>query len=155
MTNAHICGEDNILMALLEDQQKMKILLVKKVYPKQDLCVLTPLEGIPALNLTKTCYKGDLVTVEGFPKGKRTFTKGSIGNYTRGITKLADGEPYKYLGSVLIIYQGKVTFGNSGSPVLNEADEVVGVISLVDASKGEWGQMVPLEYIKDFLDSLP
>lgn len=40
--------------------------------------------------------------------------------------------------------------GSSGSPLLNDAEEVVGVIESVDG-KLAWAQAVPIEYVKKFI----
>lgn len=142
VTNAHVCGKESVLAAKLQD--RMRILVVRAVYKNHDLCILAPPYGIPALKLGSEYKQGQLAFVEGFPLGKHSITFGLIGPYARSGS----------IGAVIVEYLGHVDHGNSGSPFLNSMGEVIGVVALL-TDEGRVGGIVPLEFLKDFVDNNP
>ena len=143
VTNRHICKDQTTLVGIFPD--KSRILIVKSVSEKHDLCILTSIPGMPSLKAGADYHKDEKVTVEGYPRGVRTLTKGTIGLYYKaGILDDA----------VVVQYLGKVYHGSSGSPVLDPNGDVVGVIALV-SSDYSYGGIVPLEFLKDFIDIQP
>ena len=143
VTNAHVCGKESSLIAAIGKQDKL--LVVKAVYTKHDLCVLQPILSVPALMLADDYYVGEMVTVEGYPRAIRAKTSGKVGRY---YNLNMDGS------DVVVQYFGVIDHGNSGSPVLDSNGQVIGVINTLIRSYGvSFGGMVPLEFIKDFIDS--
>lgn len=142
ITNAHVCDNNDMLIALLTNPPRAKILLVNKVYTKHDLCMLTPISSVQALDLADDWIPGEPVVVEGFPLGNHGISYGKIGKLIIGYSDL------KY-----VIYHGATFPGNSGSPVINRYGKVIGVIAIGSQSDYMFGGLVPLEYLKDFIDS--
>lgn len=141
ITNRHVCDKQSILIAEVPGQEPC-LILVKRMYDKHDLCVLQPVYGVPALDLANNYHKNQPVTVEGYPLGIYNLSTGPLLGPTRE----------RGSSQVFVIYQGSGTFGSSGSPVVDSDGKVTGVISMVDSKTGKRGYMVPLEYIKDFLN---
>lgn len=140
MTNAHICQRNLVLIGMVRGGRAAKLLIVKAVYDKHDLCILSGVPNNTSLKLANDYSPKDYVVVEGFPLGVHAVTHGYIGQYFRSI-----GD------SIMVQYFGHIDHGNSGSPVVDKNGDVVGVISVVSGD-GRFGGFVPLEFIKDFLD---
>ncbi len=105
-------------------------------------------EGMPALSLATKYSYHQAVTVEGFPKEGHTKTTGLVGKYIRPDNKATE--------TMKVLYTGLVNYGNSGSPVLNESGDVVGVISIKlftkpNPNEPDIGGFIPLEFLRDFL----
>lgn len=140
ITNAHVCGKETEMF--IEQGNHLKLLIVKKVYLKHDLCMLTPAPGIPALKLAQDYYKEEPAMVEGYHMGKHAISWGTTGRYfSSNIEK-----------GVMVEYIGFVNPGNSGSPVQIANGDVIGVIATKGVMNGkDIGGMVPLEHLKEFL----
>lgn len=141
VTNAHICKGNSVLYAD-GGSLGLKLLIVKAVYTKHDLCLLTPLKGVPALRMSDSYRTGEFASVEGFPDHARKYTSGTVGTYIMS----------RNVRNIMFIYTGQVYYGNSGSPVLNKNNEVMGVISVLISDTGQGGA-VPLEFLKEFIDT--
>lgn len=141
ITNAHICDEESMLVAEITNPTRFKLLIVRKVYAKHDLCILSPVSALPALDLAEDYVVGEPVVVEGFPQGTHMISQGILGKFFTGL-----GD------RIYILYKGPIFPGNSGSPVINKYGKVVGVIAVGTMRAPYWGGMVPLEFINDFLD---
>lgn len=141
ITNAHVCNGNSELIAILPNPLRFKILLVRRVYNKHDLCMLSPVATLPAFDIAEDYLPGDLVFVEGFPKGVHGYSKGKVGQYEISLH-----------GFIYAIYYGPIFPGNSGSPVQNRYGRVIGVIAIGNSDYSVGG-FVPLEYLKDFLDN--
>lgn len=139
VTNAHVCQNNTALLALIG--KELKTIVVKRVYSKHDLCILSAIPGVPALTVSNDYKQGEYASTEGFPLHRHKITKGSIGQY------------FRYNGTVVVEYLGEVNSGASGSPVFNRSGSVIGVIEIKFQQGNKWlGGMVPLEFLKDFID---
>lgn len=145
LTNHHVCqgmrqDQQSTLIAVLPDPRRFKVLIVKRIYDKNDLCLLSGIDSLPALELANDYEVGDVVTVEGFPLGKHNVVKGIVGKLMGSVEQL------------FIAFKGPVFPGNSGSPVIDKHGKVIGVIAVRDGTTGIGG-FVSLEFVKDFLDN--
>lgn len=145
ITNAHVCGNESVLVAKL--RTRVRILVVRAVYDKSDLCIIAPPYGVPPLKLADAYREGEYVHVEGFPLGLHGVSRGRLGPYSHS-TFIS--------GAIIVQYYGHIDHGNSGSPMMNDMGEVIGVITSVAEVNGhKIGGAVPLEYLKDFVDNNP
>jgi S1-C subfamily serine protease len=147
MTNHHICGKATAFE--IENDGIRGYGKVITTSPKHDLCILTPSSNYSvALRLSDfELDVGDVVESWGFPRlGPLTKRRG-----------LYLGEEWLEKNSESDIVGGRnaarlsfeVLGGQSGSPVLNEAGEVVGVVY---AHEGDGtGIMIPLSAVKEFV----
>ena len=141
ITNKHVCDIDPFMF--VPGKTGRKLAIVKAVSPKYDICMLTGIAGVPALKLAKDYNIGDLVKTDGFPFRKREVVIGRLGPYWI--------RPDRIEHSITLLFTGKVNPGASGSPVVNTRNEVVGIICTKQDDK--FGGLVPLEALKDFLES--
>lgn len=140
ITNAHVCQDRKVLLALIKHE--LKLILVRKIYNRHDLCMLTAVPDIPALVIGNDYREGEFASTEGFPLHKHKTSKGSVGTY------------FVNKGAMVAEYLGEVDSGASGSPVFNKGGEVIGVVQLKFQQGNRWlGGMVPLEYLKDFIST--
>lgn len=169
VTNAHVCQVAQGGFARIEDDRGapyMKRVLRENF--ERDLCVLEGIPGraLPLADAGPTRFQR--LQVYGHP-GLRP-TAPSMGYYTGpGIVPIgfgadADGscpdsaeQVDSIFGSFCVLHMelGYTTVpimpGNSGSPVTNEAGEVVGVMNSAD-SVGNQGMFIPLPYVKEILE---
>lgn len=150
ITNHHVCQNGTALIGMMQDGTG-RLLVVRKVYDKHDLCILTPTWGLPPLQMADLYIPGEMATVEGFPRSEHAITTGIVGGYF-----VSNFKSDFTRDRVFAEYHGFVDHGSSGSPVMNSHGDVIGVISVVGISaEGESvGGFVPLEFLKDFIDSL-
>lgn len=178
VTNAHVCNagleDGKMVAASIDPPQELKILKVSHQY---DLCVLEAFKGAKPYKLSKLTApaKGSNVHTLGFPALKALQkTEGKfLGfmNYENGLfiwlseneCKAAGGR-WTYVGpnnitpsfficlkeETLWISTLKLDGGASGSPLLNDKNQVVGVVSVAVGRNGLAGG-VPLHHLKEFL----
>lgn len=169
VTNDHVCAVEHSGLVTLETTNGGKYLRrVLKRNSLRDLCLV---EGIraPTLSLASESPKlYDTVRVMGHPLLKPTAP--SVGKYTKdGIVTIGfntdekgsckDGaEKVESLFGAFCLQQMELSYttvpiypGNSGSPVVNEEGEVIGVMNSADTITNQ-GMFIPLPYVKEMLD---
>lgn len=141
VTNAHVCmaDEDNVLSI------KGKVIKVGQVYEtiisvdeENDLCLITSsINKHLGLSLVPSDYKSedlDEVYTVGFPHTKeKNILTGRILSVENGILNI------------------KVVGGQSGSPVLNKHNQVVGVIWGRQTNEDSHGLYISVEELRSFL----
>lgn len=169
VTNAHVCAVAFGGYARIEDDRGAPY--IKRILRQsfeRDLCVLEGIDA-PALPLAKRGpNRFDKLTVYGHP-GLRPTAPAS-GFYTGpGVVPIgfspdkddacppSTEEVASLFGKYCILRMelGYSTVpimpGNSGSPVTNDAGEIVGVMNSAD-STGNQGMFIPLNYLRDILE---
>jgi S1-C subfamily serine protease len=180
-TAGHVCDADVIKLGYaVEGNMKATPKAKFKVYRLHDICIVDKLDNkLPALTLASDENRRQKYYAVGFPNGyPLVATEGNllgIENMSipadhipaerctkpRYLHVLAsEGEGMLPLSACLfygplIKTSIPVTYGSSGSPVVNEEHEVVGVVSVVDQeAAGNWAGVVPLEEVRNFLKEL-
>ena len=124
-------------------EQNRKIL---KVDEEHDLCILEGNINLVPFDLSSSYEVGESIRVIGYPRGLgKIIHKGRIFSKEKGYFPWLK-RTTEYLYANVIGYPG-----NSGSPVLNKYGRVIGVVFAGDQHHTEM-MIVPLEYLKDFLN---
>lgn len=179
VTNAHVCKavkEEGSVDVMLEDGTMLKRPIVE-ISEKEDLCIIAAPNNVPALSMGSGYDAGDMVYVLGHPGLQPlTFSKGEItheGPVTIGLYAIGDEEDEKrcvgineriievdiIFGTIRVCvkeYQSihttvEIFPGNSGSPLVNDRGEVIGVM-FAGSSESHWGSAVTLEALKDLIN---
>lgn len=178
ITNGHVC---NLAVngQLFADYREDKFLLkVIKQYPFNDLCAIEAPSGAFPLSIAKSAQSGQIIHIVGHPLLEPLS---NVSGELSGLVELdiplganlkakdCFGPTYKLIPAPPILgFFGVNTFcirhleavasnasilpGNSGSPVLNNYAQVVGVAFA--SNEGVRSYIVPLTYLKDFLNGL-
>lgn len=179
LTNDHVCdGLDKRDTARLRAGGKAWKVKIIARYAKHDLCMLKAPKGAKALGVGSgdmAEYREKVYTA-GYPViPDMTERSGVALSLDKQPTQYplppaeCKGEKYRIENKLMMVGPGMMLpipvclmtspfqntsvesdEGASGSPVVNEDKEVVGVISTVIGRIG-YAQMVPLSYVKDFL----
>lgn len=179
VTNGHVC-EGNLFMTAVDKDGNQTRLRVLHESPLTDLCVLqAPLRSTP-LPLADKAYKNSKVYAVGYPLGKYMIVQeGRLKGYETSsvptdtalnrcnllkhkIRKVKipirrdDGSEYDFEEKQchLVVKSFFTTIpvdrGFSGSPMVNDDSEVVGVIMALKGNVS-WGMAVPLKDLKNYL----
>lgn len=177
MTNAHVCdlAKNDIIMVF--DKKISNRYVPKRVlerYAKNDLCIVEGLEGYGGLELADSYKVGQYNYAVGYPLGEELNISGG---YLKGLSDVLIGLPevpssectgpdnrimkinlffgsYELCSIIRKAMQTNINIhpGNSGSPMVNEDEEVTGVVFATN-SITKWGSSVPLEYVVDLLSA--
>ena len=176
VTNVHVCDSELPLMWTEKDGVRTMMQVLYKD-SKHDICLMTaPANSVP-LKLADHIKPETNVYFVGFPiiefmSSNKGLVKGiSLLRmpYNLPVNKCV-GEKYKIYslpvqqpdGSVrkqdtcvfeapVVVTTANTDAGGSGSPMLNDEEEVVGMV-MVCAGNIAWGQGVPLDALKEFLN---
>lgn len=159
LTNRHICRMDTSKSYVLLEQglsvYAARILVISSL---TDLCII---QAPPEIVASRIPYKlsaedptpGEHVTVYGHPY-LRPLTR-SAGHYVSTSREPLDMESEALaFDPKKVVRIGSIDFmvfpGNSGSPLLNDDDEVIGIIFAYDVTRA--GLFIPLQDIKDLFE---
>ena len=146
MTNKHICEDLDVVWVKAENAKRPIPRRVIEVDPAADLCLVEPLPGVQGLAVAKSAMQvAKHFHIFGHPHLQPLMHTDGYYMYDR------DGFP----GEPPSAFSTLQTYpGNSGSPVLNDAGEIVGVLQ----GGQTWptffrlSMIVQLEHVKNFLE---
>jgi S1-C subfamily serine protease len=181
MTNYHVCMLGGKSKTLLASQNNGKSVNLKILYYSKlhDLCLLEPIKELKPLKLANNAITHEEVHIVGHPRLElRSFESGSIVSkkiiriiiptlrehacksgkeilpfmfITPKLKRLL--ETYKFCGETLVaVHTNAISYGgNSGSPVLDDFGNIVGVLFAGTRGIPTSSLIVPLESVKAFL----
>lgn len=144
ITNRHVIENTRELQVTTYDGRTVEVTAASAT-TVADLAIITIDEsiGVGAVLAQQDPIEGDPISVVGYPKGGRLTT-------VTGVVLGSTSDPLgAALGSVLAT-SAPVEPGSSGSPVLNERGEVVGVIYAKNDSAQSF--MVPVSILRTLMD---
>lgn len=175
LTNGHVCELQKDGIVLVADAPNSDRFIPRRVlefYEKDDLCLVEALEGYSGLKLAASVDLQETVLSVGYPlREGMNIAQGMTKQYgivTIGLEEILPNdcrghrrEPMQveFWGipmTICIVKQpaletNVLTYpGNSGSPLVNVYGNVVGVI-FAASEMTNWGEAVPLSFVKDFL----
>lgn len=174
VTNSHICyaAEDKKLLAVHADGYKEE-LTVMEISDTTDLCIMSRAMHAPPLEMASYTDHYERINVIGHPKlHPMTWQEGRYvgGQFLVSIPlnipeEMCVGQKFS-MQNVLIfgIFPKRLcmmtvwgqdttlkTFGgNSGSPIVNDSGDVVGVLFAGDGET-QWGLVIPLDSLREFI----
>lgn len=150
LTNAHVVKDYEEVTIAFKDEGLFKGKVVES-YPEIDLAVVeVGEENMPHLQLAKelSFTEDEPIRFIGNPlRFHGIANEGTIINFTQ----------LKSWEAPVVMIQAPVYRGNSGSPIINEAGEVIGVIfaTLQTDSFGKVGLFVPIDYYYEYSGRKP
>lgn len=172
LTNFHICAaadQEDTLKSVdyFGNTRRLKVLAR---YDKNDLCVLEPISFLPAIRLANSYYMHEQIYLIGHPRLEALTmqTASLVAKYDinimmpchkyserRRCTTSTYDEPVYCSKIFTALHANVISYGgNSGSPVLDDFGNLVGVLFAGQRSAVTASYIVPLEYVKDFLKGL-
>jgi len=144
ITNRHVVEDSRELQVTTYDGRTIAV-TAASVAAVADLAIITTEEsiGVGAVLAQEDPVEGDAITVVGYPNGGVLTT-------VSGVVLGATGDPLGAALGTVLATTAPVEPGSSGSPVLNERGEVVGVIYA--KNEAEQSFMVPVSLLRTLLD---
>ncbi len=144
ITNRHVVEDSSKLQVTTYDGRTIAV-TAASVAAVADLAIITTEEsiGAGAVLAQEDPTEGDAITVVGYPNGRQLTT-------VSGVVLGATGDPLGAALGTVLATTAPVQPGSSGSPVLNERGEVVGVIYA--KNEAEQSFMVPVSLLRTLLD---
>lgn len=168
LTNAHVCRIEGGLYTTLKNGRRVSLKIVE-VSDVTDLCLLSGIKNMRGLDVASGVGIGEEMGLVGHPRlMPLTLSRGQLIGYGQALVLVSFGmcpdslEPPTYFNGntpfgpvcVMGVEAGFTNIialpGNSGSPVVNIFGNVVGVLFASD-SEANWGLIVPLSDVKNFL----
>ncbi len=153
LTSAHVVSNAKFIEVKKENEHKKYIATVKYISHQADLAILDIkdikfFEDITPLKLNQSIRARDEVTVLGYPIG------GSNISTTTGVISRIEYRSYVWSKSYLLAIQidAAINSGNSGGPVINDKNELVGIAMMKISKASNIGYIVPATVVQYFLD---
>jgi S1-C subfamily serine protease len=173
ITNWHVCNAVSWYNKVFASFEGGKLIGgdITKRDPISDLCAIKVSPGLSSLRLASTLKPGQVLYTRGYPLGVLSESSGifksrqtwsytypidEVGSCFQGSKSVKNGNgltkgcSVNYTDNLTSMYSRP---GSSGSPVVNENGELVGVMSSWDGDK-DLGGMVTLESVQSFIKGL-
>ncbi len=158
VTNKHVVSDPEAEYKVITGDEKEYDIVKVSRDPANDLAVLKiDAKGLKALDLgdSNGLKVGQFVIAIGTALGefRHTVTTGVISGLGRGITAGSVYEGFVERLDDVIQTDAAINPGNSGGPLLNSAGQVIGVNVAVASGAENIGFAIPINIVKDALDS--
>lgn len=169
LTNKHVCdmGNPKNKMVIIEKDGEEIPRRILERYPHHDLCLVEAITGHTGfIDIANSESEGEDLVIIGHP-GARDLTLSHGENIGKKVIHLATqvereedckGQiEFSFFGPVCMEAFKSTSIsaiaygGNSGSPVINKYGNVIGVL-FAGSQQPTDSYMVPLQYVKDFLN---
>jgi len=151
ITAQHVCKDaltQGVITSIFDDGSVTHSIVLKS-NPKLDLCVVGVTEKTEALNIAMFALLPMEVNTRGYPGGHLVVNHGTYRDI-EAWTNISDS--VTYIVGVANIY---VRPGSSGSPVVDDFGDLVGVVLKWDTKNPEYAAgLAPLDDIKAFMSGL-
>jgi S1-C subfamily serine protease len=155
LTSAHVVTNARLIEIKKENDPKKYIATVKYISHQADLAVLelkdkSFFNGVDLFKLDGNVKARDEVTVLGYPLGGDTIST------TTGVVSRIEYVSYAWSSEYLLAIQidAAINSGNSGGPVVNDENELVGIAMMTLSGSSNIGYIVPAAVIKTFLKDI-
>ena len=155
LTSAHVVSGARFIEIQKENDPKKYIATVKYISHQSDLAILELRDkkffsNTKALSFNKTIRTKDSVTVLGYPLGGDNIST------TTGVVSRIEYKNYVWSKSYLLAIQidAAINSGNSGGPVVNEKNELIGIAMMKLKGTSNISYIVPVVVINTFLEDI-
>jgi len=158
VTNKHVVSDVQAnYKVITKDDKEYEVVKISRD-PSNDLAVLKiEVKDLEAVEMgdSKALKVGQFVIAIGTALGefRHTVTTGVVSGLGRGITAGSVFEGFVEQLDDVIQTDAAINPGNSGGPLLNSAGQVIGVNVAVAAGAENVGFAIPINIVKDALDS--
>jgi len=153
LTSAHVVSGAKLLEITKENDPKKYIAAIKYISHQADLALLeiedkSFFTNTKNFTLSTNANLRDEVTVVGYPKG------GENVSVTIGVISRIEQQYYTYSAENLFAIQvdAAINSGNSGGPVLNNKNELIGIAMMKRSDAENIAYIIPTEIINTFLE---
>jgi len=155
LTSAHVVASTRLLEVKKENDPKKYIAHIKYISHQADLALLeiedqSFFNHTMPLQLSTNVKVRDKVTVVGYPLGGKNVST------TTGIVSRIEQVYYVYSAESLLAIQvdAAINSGNSGGAVVNEKNELIGIVMMKILKASNIAYIVPTEIINTFLQDI-
>jgi S1-C subfamily serine protease len=152
LTSAHVVAGAKLISIQKENDSKKYVATIEYISHQADLAILTLKErdffqDTKPLKLTTNIKTGDKVTVLGYPLGGNNIST------TTGVVSRIEYRRYVASSFDLLAIQidAAINSGNSGGPVINSKNELVGIAMMKLLGSSNISYIVPSIVINTFL----
>ncbi len=155
LTSAHVVSGARLIEVKKENDPIKYVATVKYISHQADLAILELSDqnffaGTDPLKLSDTIKARDEVTVLGYPMGGDSIST------TTGVVSRIEYTSYVWSGLSFLAIQidAAINSGNSGGPVVNKNNELVGIAMMTLEESSNIGYIVPATVINTFLEDI-
>ncbi len=153
LTAAHVVAGAKLIELTKENDPKKYIATIKYISHQADLALLDVEDknfftNTKQLTLSTDVHVRDTATVVGYPVGGENVST------TTGIVSRIEQQYYVYSAESLLAIQvdAAINSGNSGGPVVNDKNELIGIAMMKNTKAENTAYIVPTEIINTFLE---
>jgi S1-C subfamily serine protease len=163
LTNAHCIQNSGFIECTKAGSSQSFLMSIYDIAPELDLALLKPAtsredesefwKDLPVVEFVNEkdnqCARGDIVSVIGFPQGgpNPSMTRGIISRYTHIYYNRA-------VPNIAVQIDAAVNPGNSGGPVFNQKEQIIGVAFAHRANVQNVCYMIPALLVRHYLKEI-